>query len=227
LASDTPTLVAVIVVVILVPYFWIIGLRQRKAWSSVDAAWKALADELGLNLELSKLVGVRNMYSPKVSGKYRDHLMVLDTYRVSRRYTFIPHSVFYTSLVVQLNRPAKDTMIVHPAGHFARGGFHGKTTPYQTIQTGDPAFDRKLTVKGSNEPVVRKVLDSSIRQQLMEIVQERFKIGIEESKAYYEEQSGASYWAGTPDRGLADSARLRRVLDFVVDLAIRFEEQMG
>jgi hypothetical protein len=183
--------------------------RRRKLLASVAEAWKSLADQLGLNFEL-----LRNM--PKVSGKYRDHRMILDTYSVARGAAG-PRggrsTVSYTRLIVELNKPAKDTMVIYPGGYLAR-----KVTRGQNIQLGDSLFDKKFVVRGSNELVVREVLDSSIRQQLDNNRSEtkHFTVEIEGSEAYYDEP-----------KLIADSARLRQVLDFVTELSIRFENQVG
>jgi len=190
--------------------------------ASVVETWKSLAVQLGLNFEL-----VTNINMPKMSGKYRDHPLVLDcavivSYRgggptiisggppqYGRHKTWVN----VTRLLVDLNNRSKATVTIQPGGFLARA-IAGR----QDIQFGDPLFDKKFIVKGSDELIVREVLDSSIRQQLMEMesLERSFTIKIEGSIAYFEARSL-----------IADSARLRRVLDLVTDLAIGFEKQMG
>ena len=162
--------------------------RKTKA---TNLAWKSFADQLGLNFEL-------DLKKRRVSGRYRDHRLVLDTLR------------WYTRLTVELNTPSKATVAIYRrgSGYLTRDIVAG-----EIIKLGDPSFDKKFTVKGNNEPLVREMLDSLIRQQLMEL--KKLRIVIEESQACYEEENITT-----------DPTRLRQISDLVTDLAIRFEKRM-
>jgi len=76
----------------------------------------------------------------------------------------------------------------------------------------DPEFDQKFVIRGSNESVIKTILDPSIRKKIMNI--KNFHITIDGNEAYFEE-SGF----------IMDTKRLQSVLDITIDILEKIEKR--
>jgi len=156
--------------------------------------WHRFAAEMGLNC--------KGKAFPSMWGDYRN-------YHVEIRLISDTENR-YTEYRVEFENPKVILISVYEESFFRKVE---KAFGMQDIELNDPEFDRKFVVKGNEENGVKAVLESSIRCKMMKIKNFRIIINRREPNVAYSQQPG-----------LVSDARLRSVLDIMIDVVEKIEE---
>ncbi|MFH1125817.1 MAG: DUF3137 domain-containing protein [Candidatus Altiarchaeota archaeon] len=108
--------------------------------------------------------------SPRVSGNYRNRNLLIEVYREHHHHQHhgrsSTSSTEYTKIQVNHTATLPLEMEVYPGTFFSA---IGKKLGMQDIQTGNPEFDKVFVVKGSDESVVRQILDLELQAKLLKL----------------------------------------------------------
>ena len=142
--------------------------RQTQLW-----AWNDLAVRTGLVCDSGKY-----LWSPiRVTGLYRGHSLILDTFtRGSGK-----NSRTYTRAVLSVNNPVPLQLVLSEEKVFDK---MGKWMGVQDIQVGDETLDRRYKIKGQPEAEIVRLLASwEVRRKLLEVSSLKIEIEAGEVRA--------------------------------------------
>jgi hypothetical protein len=185
---------AVIAIVLVVNYY---GRQSRLR------AWGELASNTGLTCESG------GFFSPiRVTGMYRGHGLVLDTFTRSSGKS----SQTYTRIVLSANNPSDLSLAIYEEGVMSK---IGKALGMQDIQLGDADLDQRFIIKGRpEEAIVNLLAFGSLRQKLLDA--RSLNLALDGQQVHFEE------------RGVElDIGRLQFLFDLMSDLAEAIERAGG
>ncbi len=185
-------IVATVGLAVLIPYL----LRQAQ-----NHAWGDLASQLGLTLE----TGGSFLAFPKVTGNYRGHDLVLDTF--TRGYGKQRRT--YTRIVMTINNPANVQLSLYDENVFSRVA---QALGSKDIQVDDPEIDRRFRIQGQPEEAVKLLFESGmLREQLLDL--KALDLGLDGTSLRYSRQG--------IEKGIE---RLQNVLNLMGELATQVEQ---
>lgn len=140
---DLDTIMPLLLILVLVAFMAIFIAVAYWSRQRHNRAWEDFATRTGLAFEPGRFLG-----APRVSGAYRGHPLLVDTYTVHHGKS----STTYARIALGLNRPTGLSLTLYNEGVFAS---LGKILGGQDIQTGDAELDRRFIIKGQPEQAIR------------------------------------------------------------------------
>ncbi len=141
--------VTIVIIVLVVKH----QARQRR---QREEALTIVAQRLG-----GTLVPGSFWQQPKITFEYKTHASSIEYYSTGGK-----HPTLYTRLFFHLPRMPALSVRIYPEHFFSKiGKFFGG----QDIQLGDPNFDEKFMIKGSDEARVKEFLSPQVRQAAFEL----------------------------------------------------------
>ena len=131
------------------------GLKRKLFGPSRDEIWRQLSEQVG-----GRFVDGTWRKSPKVEATHGEWMMTLDNYAVSTGKAV----VVFTRMRAPYVNPAGFRFTVYRKSIFSGVG---KLFGMQDIEIGDPDFDDKFIIKGTDESVVRQLLSNPRLRELI------------------------------------------------------------